>query len=320
MPDASRRFLQAFVLLLLALPLTELQASPVVKQLQQDNSVLSLHFNESYDSQMQAALTEWLDHLSRSLLQVYGRWPRQQWEISTTPVSINGSGAVPYGQVERGEVDRIDFYTVPRASAEQLKHSWTGYHEVSHLLIPYRGWGDMWFSEGLATYYQNILQVRAGIIDEHSLWQKLNDGFLRGRAQSEFDGLPLKSVSATMRQQRAFMRVYWSGTWYFLAADIALRKQSAGELSLDMALEKLNRCCADRKMSVLEIVRKLDSLTGLTLFYPLYEEARASTRVPDYEQLFTNLGISVHKSGAVSLSQSTPEAQWRQQISARKVL
>ena len=71
------------------------------------------------------------------------------------------------------------------------------------------------------------------------MWQKLYEGFQRGRAEHAFEGQSLQQVSDALRQSGGFMRVYWSGAWYFLAADTRLRMQSGGEVSLDDALEKL---------------------------------------------------------------------------------
>ena len=92
--------------------------------------------------------------------------------------------------MRRGEVDRVEFFVTAEASAERLRQAWTGYHELAHLLIPYRGWGDAWFSEGLASYYQNLMQARAGVLSENEMWQRLYDGFRRGLAEREFDGRP----------------------------------------------------------------------------------------------------------------------------------
>ena len=306
-----------FVVLLCLLPVHS-HAGVIPRQLEHQDQVLALQLSEEFTPAMQGVLVEWLDHISTALLQVYGRWPRKHWEIAVTPVSAGSSNPIPWAQVYRGGVNRIEFYTARTASADQLKHAWTSYHEISHLLIPYRGWGDMWFSEGLASYYQNLLQARTGIIDEQEMWQKIYAGFMRGRAQTEFDGFDLATLSPKLRQQGGYMRVYWSGAWYFLMADVELRRESGGERDLDQALEKLNRCCADQKLSVVEMTRKLDELNGLKLFYPLYLEVIASTRVPEFEAIFTRLGISVEPERKVILQASGPEARLRRQITASK--
>jgi predicted metalloprotease with PDZ domain len=210
-------------------------------------------------------------------------------------------------------VDRINFYIAVGATAAELKHAWTGYHEVAHLLIPYQGYGDAWFSEGLASYYQNVLQARGGILDEREMWQKLYEGYHRGLADSSFADKTLVDVSDQMRLQGGFMRVYWSGAWYFLAADTRLRQQSRGALTLDLALEKLNACCADQSLSVPQMVRKLDDLNRVLLFQPLYDQLIESREVPSFDSIFASLGISV-LAGEVQLQDRGPGIDIRRGI------
>ena len=280
---------------------------------QRGGATLALQVNEGFSPAMREAIAVWTAFIADALWRVYGRWPRAYWAISVEPASGSADDPIPWGQVKRGPVDRVEFFILPNTSADALKQAWTGYHELAHLLIPYRGWGDAWFSEGLATYYQNLMQARSGILSERQMWQKLCDGFLRGRADQHFDGKPLQAVSDGMRKNGGFMRVYWSGAWYFLAADTRLRQQSGGRHSLDIALEKLNRCCRDERLSVPEMVARLDQLNGVVLFQPLYEELRSSTRLPPFEPIFNRLGVST-EDGVVQLHSDGPGARLRRQL------
>jgi len=303
------------LLLLLAVCLTCHGAGEDTSLHRRGGATLALHVSDGFSPETRQAIGQWTDFIADALWRVYGRWPRTQWAISVEPASGSADDPIPWGQVKRGPVDRVEFFILPNASAEALKQAWTGYHELAHLLIPYRGWGDAWFSEGLATYYQNLMQARSGILSEQQMWQKLCDGFLRGREDQRFDGKPLTAVSDGMRQHGGFMRVYWSGAWYFLAADTRLRRQSRGRLSLDLALEKLNRCCRDARLSVPEIVTRLDQLNDVVLFEPLYEELRASTQLPPFEAIFDRLGVSV-EGGVVELRGDGTDARLRRQLVA----
>lgn len=280
---------------------------------------LDLHINSQFDPATRDQLKAWVAFISDSLLQVYGRWPRQEWQITISPAPAVGSDPIPWAQVHRDDVDRVEFYTAAQASTAELKQAWTGYHELAHLLIPYRGWGDMWFSEGMASFYQNILMARSGILTEQQMWQKLYEGFLRSRADSEFDGQPLAEVSASLRTKGGFMRVYWSGAWYFLTIDVRLRRQSGGQLSLDLALEKLNRCCADQHLSVEQIVNKLDELNQVLMFESLYHQVAASKEGPSFENTFASLGVTIEGKNVV-LQQEGPGAELRRQIVQRLTL
>ena len=115
------------------------------------------------------------------------------------------------------------------------------------------------------------------------------------------------------------MRVYWSGAWYFLAADTRLRLQSGGQRNLDLALAELNSCCGNQSLSVPEIVSRLDQLNRVVLFGILYDELTVSTRVPPFESIFASLGIDV-VDGRVRLQEDGPGARLRQQIATGKPL
>lgn len=273
--------------------------------------VIDMHFLIP-DGQREGVLN-WLRFSTDALASVYGRWPRSEWRIEIAPISLYSDDSIPWAQVNRGDPDIVAFYIDAMASERELVENWTTYHELSHLLVPYRGWGDLWFSEGLASYYQNLLQARTGVIDERLMWQKLHDGFERGLDNPRPD-LNLAELSPDMRENRSFMRVYWSGAWYFLSADIALRKESGGDVTLDTALGMLNSCCRDRSMSAREIAKKLDLLTGSTLFTDLFARARASRALPPVAGLFSDLGISI-QDGTVSLLPDHPGSAIRRDIS-----
>jgi hypothetical protein len=284
-----------------------LAAADVRHDLVRDGRLLEIHISDQFSETSRQNLVEWISSLSDALRTIYGHWPRRHWQTVISPAPASGDDPIPWAEVKRGETDSVNFYVSPAASANELKRAWTGYHEFAHLLIPYQGRGDSWFTEGLASYYQNVLQARSGVIDEQAMWQKLYDGYQRGLADTRFHGRPLGEVSQGMRQEGGFMRVYWSGAWYFLAADVRLRQQSRGRLSLDKALEQLNRCCADKSLSVPAIVRKLDELNRVIMFQSLYDELVVSTEIPPYEPLFASLGITV-KNGRVHLQQQGPGA------------
>jgi hypothetical protein len=275
---------------------------------------LEVLISDRYPPAMRENLLLWADYIAGALKQVYGHWPDRRWQISVDPAdAASASDPIPWAQVHRGEVNRVEFFTATTASADELRRAWTSYHELAHLLIPYRGWGDAWFSEGLASYYQNILQARMGLISERQMWQKLYDGFQRGLAETRFDGIPLAAVSDDLRENGAFMRVYWSGAWYFLAADNRLRLQSGGRQNLDTALEKLNQCCGEQRLSVPRIVAQLDQLNKVLLFGTLYDDVAASTTVPDFSAIFASMGIDV-RDGEIHLQEQGPGARLRREI------
>lgn len=281
--------------------------------LSHNESNVELSVSPDYNAKTRADIQRWIAALSDSLLQVYGRWPKQEWQIIVAPASARGVDPVPWARIHRGPIDRVELYTAPRARFDELMRASTGYHELAHLLIPYRGWGDVWFSEGLASYYQYILQARSGGINETQFWQALHDGFESGRLDSQFRGEALGDIDDRLREEGGYSRIYWSGAWYFLNIDIRLRRQSRGNQTLDTALDALNRCCAEQSLSVAQMVEKLDVLNGVLLFQRMYGKSQRSTAIPSAAPLFASLGIDLID-GKVHLQQVGPGAILRQAI------
>ncbi|VAW80164.1 hypothetical protein MNBD_GAMMA13-1500, partial [hydrothermal vent metagenome] len=191
------------------------------------------HKNQYINVQYEPTLTRaerqqtytWLQQVSNALLTVYGVWPKDIFNIKIQH-SSNRDSPVPWGQVNRGNPNTIALTINPDFDLRDFSQDWTAYHELSHLFIPYQGHGDLWFSEGLASYYQNIIQARSGLLSEVGLWGNLANGFARGRQQNTYSHLPLAEISDHMGRYRNFMRVHWTGVHYWLTADMVLRQQS----------------------------------------------------------------------------------------------
>ena len=196
--------------------------------------------------------------------------------------------AVPFARVLRNEPQGVLFYVNPDKPLAEFINDWTAYHELSHLFIPYPGIEDIWFSEGLASYYQNILQYRAGLLSAAAAREKLRAGFQRGRSDDRRDDLSLAELSPVMRENLAFMRVYWSGALYFLEADIALREST--ELVLDDVLREFGTCCLgeQRDWTGREIAAEFDRIAESEIFSPLYDKYADTMAMPDYETVLAS--------------------------------
>ena len=282
--------------------------------IERDGQSLSVEIHSALPNDQKPQVLNWVKFVAEALAGVFGRLPRDELRVVVKPIEVYSSDPVPWAQVMRGDPDTVTFHIDALASEKKLVNNWTAYHEFSHLLIPYRGWGDMWFSEGLASYYQNLLQARIGVFDEREMWQRIHDGFIRGRDNRRPD-LSLAQLSPRMRESRSYMRVYWSGAWYFFHADLELRRRSANRQSLDTALEQLNRCCSEKKLSAVAIAQRLDRLTGQELFVPLFRRVSGSRELPDFEHLYQELGIDL-RDGKVKLRKDHPGRPIRQAMTS----
>ena len=311
----ARVFYRVMLTVLLFQPFS-VPASSQYEQITHGDQRIAVSYPASLNEAERKITHLWLQKVAGALMTVYGELPRDSFRISIER-SSSRSSPVPWGQIERGKPTNVLLVINPELGYESLIGDWTAFHELSHLLIPYRGYGNIWFSEGLATYYQNIIQARSGLFDETKMWHKIAAGFERGRKQQRWNHFNLTEVSDNLGETRQYMRVHWSGVLYWLSADVELRKQHQG--TLDNALKQLKDCCEWHSMSAQAIARKLDELAKVKVFVPLFEKYRESFRIPEYKSILTDLGVKQNTwTGGISLDDDAPLADIRRQVYRNK--
>ena len=246
----------------------------------------------------QEKLINWLGAGLHALLLAYGDLPVPEIQVLLFPVGPN-SEAVPWGEVKRGGGDAVHLYVDQTKRLSELNADWVLVHELSHLLHPYLVSGDAWLSEGIASYYQNVLRARADLLGTQDAWRKLDAGFQRGLKQFEPSVRLLENTRSMMRN-RQYMRVYWSGAAIALVADVELRRQSNGGQSLDSLLKQIASCClptSKRRMRARDLIERLDSFSKTTIFSQLYDRYVMQPRFPELESTYAALGIKRHAAG-----------------------
>ncbi|MEJ8567863.1 hypothetical protein [Elongatibacter sediminis] len=230
----------------------------------------------------------WIRETALSVASVTGAFPQKNPQVLIITLGPQGE-PVPWAHVIRGGGVAAELFVDRSASLDTLRADWTATHELSHLLLPYVTRRDRWLSEGLASYYQNVLRARDGRLDEQRAWEKLNSGFKRGERATRGGTL----ASATRAGRSATMRIYWSGAAMMLKADARLRALSNGRQSLDTALAALHECCHDptRRWSAHELFTRLDRLTGHRVFADLYDEHVMDEAFPDVSETYRRLGV-----------------------------
>lgn len=255
------------------------------------------------NEQQVTKLGVWLQESAEAVASVFGHFPRTRPQILIVPVGKQRD-VIPWAHVVRGGGVAAEFFVDETRPLEQLSGDWTATHELSHMLLPYVSRQDRWLSEGIATYYQNILRARDGRLSEQQAWQRLYTGFERGRAEARGETL----AEATRSGWRSTMRVYWSGAAMMLQADANLRLITNGRQSLDDALAGLLDCCLDstRSWRASGLFSELDRITETTVFSDLYREHVSDDEFPDLSRTFERLGL-VSESESIQLD---PEAPW----------
>jgi len=276
------------------------------------------------------AILNWVQAAATDVSLAYGRFPNPSPQVVVIPVgdSGRGSGAVPFGRVVRDGGETVELFVNQQQPLEAFLDDWTATHEFSHLMLPYLDRQHRWISEGFAQYYQNVLLARSGAYDPQRTWQKLYEGFERGR-RSRPELSP--NDAAARRGRGTTMKVYWSGAALALMADVELRRQSGGRETLDQVLMRLQSCClpSARTWTGPELFTTLDSLAGKPVFMPLYRRYADTSGFPDTAPLLAELGLQI-EDGRVELRRNgrlgnirgaitelhPATAHWREQLAA----
>lgn len=257
-------------------------------------------------------LQRWLAETAEATLAAFGRFPLPEARVRVEQITSNDPSPVPWGQTVRRDGVAVHLYVREDASLEELRNDWTAVHELAHLFHPYLGDDGRWLAEGLASYYQNVLRARVGLLDESQAWQALDAGFGRGRREAS--GNRLDELS---RRHRGTMRVYWAGAAYWLEADLALRREQGRDL--DAVLSQYARCClrGTGRVEPEAFAAQLDRIGGGDVFQRLYRRYAASREFPPLDAAYAALGIQ-SRAGELHFSPRPDAVRLRRAVMARR--
>jgi predicted metalloprotease with PDZ domain len=252
----------------------------------------------------------WIKESVLAVASVFGSFPQSQPQVLVIPAGRRREATLR-ALVTRGGGMAVTLMVDENRPLEEFTSDWTATHEFSHMLFPYISSRDRWLSEGLASYYQNVLRARNGRLTEKQAWQKLYEGFRRGEKGTHGGSL----AQATRDGWRSTMRVYWSGAALMLQADMQLRETSNGRQSLDTVLQSLSYCCLEngRTWRAKEMFAKLDELSNTQIFSDLYDKHVHAENFPDMRSTWEYLGVNT-RYNQVRLTADAPLADVRRSI------
>ena len=239
-----------------------------------------------------ATLQRWAEEAARAAMLPSGRFPLKTAVVEVREIDSRSTSAVPWGQTSRREVVSVLLYVRRDATYEELRADWTAVHEFSHLAHPYLGERGRWLAEGLASYHQNLLRARVGLLAPEDAWSRLDAGFRRGQAAGSGPAL-----DAMGRRRDGTMRVYWAGAAYWLEMDLRLRRDH--DTTLQDVLDRYAQCCLDGTAHVApeDFVAALDRAGGVDIFALAYRDYAAATAFPSLTESYRALGIEREREG-----------------------
>lgn len=257
----------------------------------------------------------WLANAGRVVSLVTGQFPAVRAQVIVMPSTASGS-EIRFGHTGRSGGASIVLFTPAEVSLEMLQDDWIAIHEFSHLLHPFVVRPDAWLSEGLATYLQEVLRVRSGMLGAGEAWRRLYEGAQRGRdARGN-----LAEESRRMAHSFNYQTVYWAGAAVALMADVELRRRSGGRQSLDSALAGLaTRVDLLATPATAEsLIAALDAAAGAPVFREITARYLADKQMPDLTALYRQLGL-IDARGQLQRQPHAPLAWVRDAIVAERI-
>ena len=252
---------------------------------------------EGFNTSEQQTVNTWLNFAVKATQHSFGVLPFNTIDFRVKR-SRQHSEPVPWGQVNRID-NSILLHISPYFGLTALKDDWTIYHEIAHLYLPFLDDHDTWLSEGFATYVQHITMMQANVLTEQQAFARINAGFGRGKANTRKARGPLFSVSDRMHNNKAYMRVYWSGTAYFMEADIALQKQGKNLVEI---IAQYAKCCLTMDGTGLALTKDLDRISNSSIFSKLYWVYRNRGDFPVITDQETKKLLKFYKNNLLTLT------------------
>ena len=256
-----------------------------------------------------AELRTYVARAAEAVRRLHGTMPTARIEVIVVPVNA-GRDPVAFGHVGRGGGGSVALLVRENASLEALLSDWVLVHEMSHLSMPYVERDDAWLSEGLATYYQEVLLARGELQEPIEAWRALEHGFASGRRDG--NGWDLRTESARMFRTHAFRRVYWGGAAFALDVDVALRREGT---SLDAVMRGLDQLDPTEAWSAERVLAEMDRIAGSNTPSQVAARHLAMEEVPAFDELYAALGLR-RDDGALVMVDPAPDTEIRNAITS----
>ena len=267
-------------------------------------SRLVLQFEPGFDATQRAALMVWAKTAANAVTSYLGRFPVPRCELLLRRVDGAGiKGGTTFAEPEPFVRVRVGEAT----AAAHLANDWVLVHEMIHLAVPRVPRSQNWLHEGLATYAEGVVRVKAGLNTAPRLWAELVRGLPQGQPQDDDHGLD---------HTPTWGRTYWGGALFCLLADVQMLERSQARAGLQQGLRGVLDAGGSYAVAwpVRRILETADRAVGQTTLVALYERMKDSAEPVDLPALWRALGVSAVTGAPAALDDSAPLAAVRRAI------
>jgi hypothetical protein len=213
-------------------------------------------------------------------------------------VALPGAG----GASTRGRTITLNLENGPRPQRQSSE--WVLPHELIHASFPSLWEPDLWLEEGLATYLEPLVRVRAGQLAEGDMWRDLVRDLPQGAPRPGEGGL---------RGTRTWHRLYWQGAVFWLQAELAIFRRTAGQRNLNDALCAWARLEDSDDFDAERAFTAMDAALGQPILFDLDRKASDHGLDQNPTRLLAELGVTRSTTG-ISLQAAAPAAELRQRL------
>lgn len=248
-------------------------------------------------------VVDWVKDGIRQVAAWYGRFPVRQLDVVLRWGPGRGlRGGVTYG----GPAPRIEGAVGRDSTTTDLYGGWVWVHELVHLACPQVPGRHHWLEEGLATYVEPWVRVKAGQLPVERAWSDLVRGLPQGQPRAGDRGLD---------HTPTWGRTYWGGALYCLVADVQIREATGNQRGLADALRGIVAGGGSMHVAwpLARVLALGDDATGTDVLTRVWHAHRAEPVPVDLDALWSKLGV-VRAGGSVRFDDSAPGAAVRRRI------
>ncbi len=250
-----------------------------------------------------AALTRWVSDSARAVAEFWRGFPVDRPLTVLAPV--DGS-EVPFGRVTSDAGITVMVLVGRDAESDVLYRDWVLIHEMLHLGSPSMHDTGAWLNEGIATFYEPIVRLRAGWKTRDEVWREWIEWMPNG----------LRAMGEVGLADAQGGGVYWGGALFLLLAEIEVRQRTNLELGIEDCLRDIRDAggTVDSKWTTQRFLDLCDATFGGMTVSNLMINHLGPADPPDLDALWAQLGVSMAADGTIAYDDSAPLAAVRDAI------